>query len=175
MKWSENGGGEMEGGRREKARERCKQGDIGKQGRRAAFESSAKSAFQPSILPRARGFLEPPRAFENGSRKHLAARSRARAPATNPKPSSLAPRLVTYFCFPAPLFSSTIVVRRISDSFFEKNGMEWSGRREKNKITRLILEELGRGGGGRSSLRRDEKSFSAGGEEAQEEAKATGN
>lgn len=53
--------------------------------------------------------------------------------------------------------------------------MEWSGRREKNKITRLILEELGRGGGGRSSLRRDEKSFSAGGEEAQEEAKATGN
>lgn len=45
VKWSENGGGEMEGGRREKARERCKQGDIGKQGRRAAFESSAKSAF----------------------------------------------------------------------------------------------------------------------------------
>lgn len=174
MKWSENGGGEMEGGRREKARERCKQGDIGKQGRRAAFESSAKSAFQPSILPRARGFLEPPRAFENGSRKHLAARSRARARRQSktfvPRPPSRHLLLLSR----ASIFVH-VLVRRISDSFFEKNGMEWSGRREKNKITRLILEELGRGGGGRSSLRRDEKSFSAGGEEAQEEAKATGN
>lgn len=132
VKWSENGGGEMEGGRREKARERCKQGDIGKQGRRAAFESSAKSAFQPSILPRARGFLEPPRAFENGSRKHLVARSRARAPATNPKPSSLAPRLVTYFCFPAPLFSSTLLFDE--SAILSSKRMEWNGAEEGRKI-----------------------------------------
>lgn len=165
-----------EGERGGKARERCKQGDIGKQGRRAAFESSAKSAFQPSILPRAASWN--PGELSNGSRKHLAivaGNPRARDPKAflAPSPSS------------SPTFASARLYFRRSLSFHEsaifqerteRNGMEWK-RGGKNKITRLILES-GKGRS-RSSLRRDEKSFSTRwdrkGERAQEEAKATGN
>lgn len=132
VKWSENGGGEMEGGRREKARERCKQGDIGKQGRRAAFESSAKSAFQPSILPRARAASWNPRELSKTALANTWPRVVARARAANPKPSSLAPRLVTYFCFPAPLFSSTLLFDE--SAILSSKRMEWNGAEEGRKI-----------------------------------------
>lgn len=98
VKWSENG----EGDGREGARERCKQGDIGKQGRRAAFESSAKSAFQPSILPRAASWS--PESFRKRLSQTLG-RSRGKPwRARDPKPSLLAPRPHRHLLFLSSIF-----------------------------------------------------------------------